>query len=75
MDEAGLWPQDAESLMRDADTPPMGSHGGNSSDGKGQKSPKACRGLPTPEWAGESRNGVGPGEKALLEGRASQLSL
>ena len=34
MDEAGLWPQDAESLMRDADTPPMGSHGGNSSEGK-----------------------------------------
>ena len=43
--------------------------------GSDRRAPKACRGPPTPGPAEESWNEVGPGEKALLEGRASQPSL
>ena len=68
-------PQGAESLVRDANTPAMGSHGGNSSDGKHQRSPEGMQ-RPANPWAGwgEPEWG-GSGEKALLEGRASQRSL
>lgn len=42
--------QDAERLVRDANTPALGSHSGNSSDGKRQRSPESMQ-RPANSWA------------------------